>query len=101
MAVAADEPITDPVGIPTAVSQGIDYRYATWYGILAPKKTPKPVLKVLSDAIAKASKDPSLQDKVRAQGINQQVLGLEAFDSYINNDVARLAPLIDGIADKK
>lgn len=101
LAVAADEPISDPVGISTAVSQGIDYRYATWYGILAPKKTPKPVLKVLSDAIAKASKDPSLQDKVRAQGINQQVLGLEAFDSYINNDVTRLAPLIDGIADKR
>jgi hypothetical protein len=36
-----------------------------------------------------------------AQGISQQVLGLEAFDSYINNDVARLAPLINGTADKR
>ena len=101
LAVAANEPIMDPIKIPTAVSQGVDYQYATWYGILAPKKTPKPVMKALYDAIAKASKDPELQEKIRAQGINQQVVGLEAFDSYIDDDVARLTPLISGIADKR
>jgi tripartite-type tricarboxylate transporter receptor subunit TctC len=36
LAVGADEPVTDPVKIPTAISQGVDYHFATWYGILAP-----------------------------------------------------------------
>ena len=53
LAIGADEPLTEPPKIPTAASQGVDYNYATWYGILAPAKTPKPVLKTL--AIAKAS----------------------------------------------
>jgi tripartite-type tricarboxylate transporter receptor subunit TctC len=101
LAVGADEPVTDPVKIPTAISQGIDYRYATWYGILAPRKTPAPVLRKLADAIAQASRDPELQQKIKAQGINTQVKSLNAFDSYIGDDIARLAPLINDATNKQ
>jgi tripartite-type tricarboxylate transporter receptor subunit TctC len=101
LAVGADEPVTDPVQIPSAISQGIDYRYATWYGILAPRKTPKPVLQKLADAIAKASQDPELQQKIKAQGINTQVKRLDAFDSYIGDDIARLSPLINDVTNKQ
>ena len=68
LAVAADQPVTDPVKIPTAISQGVDYQYGTWYGILAPRKTPKAVLKTLADAIAKASQDPELKTKLQHTG---------------------------------
>jgi tripartite-type tricarboxylate transporter receptor subunit TctC len=100
LAVGADEPIADPVKIPTAISQGVDYRYATWYGVLAPAKTPKPVLQKLADAFAAASRDPDLSQKIKAQGINPKIIGLEAFDAYVSDDIARLAPLIKGIGDK-
>jgi tripartite-type tricarboxylate transporter receptor subunit TctC len=33
LAVSAREPVTDPIRIPTALAQGIDYQNATWYGI--------------------------------------------------------------------
>ncbi len=101
LAIGADEPITDPVQIPTAVSQGVDYHYATWYGILAPAKTPKPVLKTLADAIAKVSQDPDLQQKIRAQGIRPENILLDGFDSYVDKDVERLEPLINGIGNKQ
>ena len=100
LAVGADEPIADPK-IPTAVAQGVDYHYATWYGILAPAKTPEAVLKQLAEAIAKASEDTQLQQKLKTQGINAKTMSLHAFDSYIDDDVARLAPLTRGIAAKK
>jgi len=32
LAVAADEPIREPIEVPTALSAHIDYRNATWYG---------------------------------------------------------------------
>jgi len=101
LAVGADDPITAPVQIPTAISQGVDYHYATWYGILAPAKTPKPILKTLADAIAKVSHDPDLQQKIKAQGIRPENIALDAFDSYVDKDVARLEPLIKGIGDKQ
>jgi tripartite-type tricarboxylate transporter receptor subunit TctC len=101
LAVGADEPVTDPVKIPTAISQGVDYHYATWYGILAPVKTPKAALRTLSDAIAAASHDGELQAKIKAQGIKPDIVALDAFDSYIDGDLARLKPLVNGIAEKQ
>jgi tripartite-type tricarboxylate transporter receptor subunit TctC len=98
LGVGADEPIAEPVKIPTAISQGIDYRYTTWYGILAPAKTPPAVLKRLADAIVKAGEDAGLRKKVEAQGIVPQTRTLAAFDSYVDEDVKRLAPLTVGLA---
>jgi tripartite-type tricarboxylate transporter receptor subunit TctC len=100
LAVGADAPVTEPVKIATAISQGVDYHFATWYGILAPVKTPKPVLRTLADAIAAASRDGELQQKIKAQGIRPDIVALDAFDSYIDGDLARLAPLVKGIAEK-
>lgn len=101
LAVSAKEPVTEPIKVPTALSQGIDYQNATWYGILAPGKTPRAVLKVLYDAIAEAGKDPELQAKVRVQGIDPRDIGLEKFDAHIRNDMARLAPLLKSIGESK
>jgi len=101
LAVAAKQPVTAPVNIPTALSQGVDYEYATWYGILAPGKTPRPVVAALSQAIAEAGKDPELQARIRAQGIEQRDIGLDKFDAHIRADMARLAPLLKAIADKR
>jgi len=101
LAVGANEPVTDPIAIPTAKSQGIDYQYATWYGILAPGKTPRPVVAALHEAVAEASKDPELAGKIRAQGIEARDIGPERFDAHIRGDMDRLAPLLKAIADKR
>jgi tripartite-type tricarboxylate transporter receptor subunit TctC len=100
LAVGADEPIAEPVRIATAVSQGIDYRYTTWYGILAPARTPAAIMRRLADAIAEVSRDPGLRKKIEQQGIIPEIKALETFDSYVDADVKRLAPLTVGIAAK-
>lgn len=101
LAVAAKEPIADPIAIPTALSEGIDYQYATWYGALAPGKTPVTTLETLSRAFAEVGKDADLQTKVRIQGIDPHHVGLKAFDAYIRNDMARVAPLLESIVEKR
>jgi tripartite-type tricarboxylate transporter receptor subunit TctC len=101
LAVSSNEPMTDPVKIPTAVSQGIDYLNATWYGILAPAKTPKPVLQILNAAIVEVGKDPELLEKIRAQGIVPRTVSLQEFDAHILADMARLDPIVKTIAAQK
>jgi tripartite-type tricarboxylate transporter receptor subunit TctC len=101
LAVSAKEPVTDPITIPTALSQGIDYQNATWYGILAPAKTPKAVTQTLSQAISEVGKDPELQAKIRAQGIDPRDIELEKFDAHIQADMTRLDPLLKAIADQR
>jgi len=94
LAVAADEPMREPIAVPTALSAGIDYRIATWYGFLAPAKTPRAVLQALHDAIVEVGKDPELQAKIRQQGVTPQNVGLADFDLHIRKDMARLEPLL-------
>ena len=100
LAVGADDPVTEPINIPTALSQGIDYRYATWYGIMAPAKTPAAVMRKLADAIAKAGQDAELRRKIVQQGIEPQIEALAEFDAYVAADVKRLAPLTAGLDAK-
>ena len=101
LAVSAREPMTSPISIPTATAQGVDYVNATWYGILAPAKTPKSVKAVLSRAIAEAGGDPELQGKIRAQAIEPRNVALEEFDASIRSDLARLEPILKDIAAQK
>jgi tripartite-type tricarboxylate transporter receptor subunit TctC len=98
LAVAADEPIREPVAVPTALAANIDYQNATWYGFLAPAKTPRSVLQNLHDAIVAASADPELTGKIRAQGITPRSIGLRDFDAHIRKDMDRLEPLLRTIA---
>jgi tripartite-type tricarboxylate transporter receptor subunit TctC len=94
LAVADEEPVREPIKVPTARSAGVDYINATWYGFLAPAKTPRAVLQTLHDAIAEVGKDPDLQAKIRLQGITPVSIGLGDFDAHIRGDMARLAPLL-------
>jgi tripartite-type tricarboxylate transporter receptor subunit TctC len=50
---------------------------------------------------AAASCDGELQQRIKAQGIKPDIAALDAFDSYIDGDLARLAPLVKGIAEKQ
>jgi tripartite-type tricarboxylate transporter receptor subunit TctC len=98
LAVAANEPIREPIAVPTALAAHINYQNATWYGFLAPAKTPAPVLQTLHDAIVAAGADPELKEKIRAQGITPRSIGLRDFDAHIRKDMDRLEPLLRTIA---
>jgi tripartite-type tricarboxylate transporter receptor subunit TctC len=98
LAVAADEPIRAPIAVPTALSADVEYRNATWYGFMAPARTPSAILQTLHDAIVEVGKDPELQAKIKVQGITPQSIGLRDFDMHIRKDMARLEPLLATIA---
>jgi tripartite-type tricarboxylate transporter receptor subunit TctC len=97
LAVSAREPMRNPIAVPAAPSAGIDYEYATWYGFLAPAKTPTAVLQTLDRVIADIGEDAELQAKIVAQGIAPRNVGLRDFDAHIRREMARLDPLLKSI----
>jgi len=101
LAVADDEPVREPIKIPTARSAGVDYINATWYGFLAPAKTPRAVLQTLHDAIVEVGKDADIQAKIRLQGFTPANIGLGDFDAHIRGDMARLAPILAKLGPSK
>ena len=97
LAVSSPEPMRTPIAVPSARSAGIDYDYATWYGFLAPAKTPAVVLRILEAAIAELSRDADLRARIVAQGVAPRHLGLADFDAHIRREMARLDPLLKSI----
>ena len=100
LAVSTREAMHDPVAAPSALSAGIDYEYATWYGFMAPAKTPAAILQALSRAIAEAGRDGELQAKIVAQGIAPRSIALRDFDAHISREMERLDPLLRAIASQ-
>lgn len=100
LAVSSPDAMRKPIEVPSARSAGIDYDYATWYGFLAPVKTPAAVLQTLHAAIAQVSEDAELRAKIDAQGIEPRSVGLRDFDAHIRNEMDRLAPLLKSIGDQ-
>src|SRR5262245_47197506 len=45
-----------------------DYKYESWFGVLAPAGTPQPILKKVSEDIAKVLEMPDVKEKLLAQG---------------------------------
>jgi tripartite-type tricarboxylate transporter receptor subunit TctC len=97
LAVASREPMRGPVMAETALAAGIDYEFSTWYGFLAPAKTPPPVLQILHRTIVDIGADRELRAKILAQGIAPQSVGLSDFDAHIRRETERLGPLVKSI----
>jgi tripartite-type tricarboxylate transporter receptor subunit TctC len=94
LGVSSPEDLKQPFEAPSAAKAGVDWEYGTWYGFLAPAKTPRPVLEQLARAISQASADPQLRASLEAQGIRPKNLTLQAFDNAMRNEVERLRPLV-------
>jgi tripartite-type tricarboxylate transporter receptor subunit TctC len=57
--------------VPTVEESGVPgFSLTGWFGILAPAKTPKPILDRLTDEVRKAAADPRFIQKMNVQGLD-------------------------------
>jgi tripartite-type tricarboxylate transporter receptor subunit TctC len=76
--------------VPTIAEAAVpDYKYDSWFGILAPANTPKPILNKVSQDIAKVLQMPDVVEKLTAQGSIPVTNTPEQFDAILKADVAR------------
>ena len=79
--------------VPTIAELGYPgYDFSSWFGVLAPAGTPKPVIDRLHGEIAKALNDPSVQQKLD----NYEIFGStpEEFSAFIRADIEKTAKII-------
>jgi tripartite-type tricarboxylate transporter receptor subunit TctC len=71
-----------------------DFELTAWFVIMAPSKTPLPVINLLNKEIDKILKDPDFVEKIHNAGA--EVIGGSAasFESRMKKDAARLSELI-------
>jgi tripartite-type tricarboxylate transporter receptor subunit TctC len=96
-ALAVTDASRDPAlpQVPTLAEAGVPgISVTSWYGLLAPKGTPAPVVEQLARDAARFLNAPAVQGRLTQQGLQVWTLGSGAFASLIRNDTAMWAPVI-------
>jgi tripartite-type tricarboxylate transporter receptor subunit TctC len=80
--------------IPTVVESGIKYVATTWYGLLAPAGTPRPVIDRLNQAARTSLDDPATKAQLAPQGVVLQLSTPEEFGAFLRSEVATWAKVV-------
>jgi tripartite-type tricarboxylate transporter receptor subunit TctC len=76
--------------VPTIAESGYPgFDAVAWHGIMAPARTPQPIVARLNAEIVKALKDPDTIKLIQAQAIEPVGDSPEAFASFIKQDIAK------------
>ena len=91
---AARSPITPTV--PVFKELGIDFMDAvdSWYALLAPAKTPKPILDKLNTELNAVLSDPAVRERLNGMGISATPGSAEKLGQDMQRDLARYGPVV-------
>jgi tripartite-type tricarboxylate transporter receptor subunit TctC len=81
--------------LPTFDESGLKgYEATTWFGLLAPAKTPKEIVARLNQDVDKALKNPDLKERFINEGIEPMGGPPEAFTKFIRAEIDKYAKVI-------
>ncbi len=87
--------------VPTLGEQGVKgVEMATWYGLIAPAKTPKPVADYLAKVVREMVNDPAVRKSLLEQGLDPVGNTPEEFDAQIAMELKRWGELARKIGRK-
>jgi tripartite-type tricarboxylate transporter receptor subunit TctC len=84
-------------GIPTLKEAGIDVEADAWNGLIAPAKTPEPVIAKIHGVVADALAEPAIREKLATQFMEPIPTTPAQFRAKIDADLARWAPVIKAL----
>ena len=90
LAVANDKRAPGFPNIPTSAEAGVPtYQVSTWYGLWAPKGTPKPALDKMTAELTKALNSPELKAQWTSIGSETPTLTGDAFGKFVSSEIKR------------
>lgn len=87
-------PLTSFPDVPSFKSLGYDVEYTAWAGLVAPAKTPAPVIKILRDAVRQAVQSPEVINAHAKLDTPIAYLDAPEFNAWWAQDAARLADVV-------
>jgi tripartite-type tricarboxylate transporter receptor subunit TctC len=81
--------------VPTVAEQGLaGFDASSWYGLVAPAKTPEPVLAKLRDEVAKALKAPDMVARIHELGSEPGTVSGKDFGLFLATETRKWADVI-------
>lgn len=81
--------------VPTFKEAGLDFTMGTWFGLLAPAKTPRPIVDALNKALKASLDDPEFNRIAESQGARVVASSPEEFAAFLKTETARLSKVIE------
>jgi tripartite-type tricarboxylate transporter receptor subunit TctC len=95
IAVPGDARLTALPNVPTFREAGMpNFSARNWYGVLAPRGTPRPVVNKLSGEIARILAMPDVRERLIGMGMNPFVTTPDEFTALMRADLAKFAKVI-------
>jgi len=96
LAVTSPQRSTLAPDVPTIQEQGIaDFAVTGWYAIIAPAGTPADIRQKLSEEIATALKQPTMQAQLAGGGYEAVGSTPQALQTHIDGEIARWAKVVE------
>lgn len=87
--------------VPTFIELGVkDFEIDDWVGLLAPAKTPKPIVMKLNQALNEILNSPEGKAKLLGMGITPSPGTPEKFGEQIKSDLTRFSPIVKSMQIK-
>ncbi len=82
--------------VPTLVEQGLEDLVGTaWMGVVAPAKTPKPLLDLISRMVIDALKQPDVVELLAKQMVEVLAGTPEEYKAFVQGEIRRWKPIIE------
>jgi tripartite-type tricarboxylate transporter receptor subunit TctC len=94
LGIAAETRTAAYPDIPTFREQGIDFVTGTWFGLLAPAKTPPDIIARLNREVAAALKSDAVRARIAEQGADVARGSPEDFATFLREETERLSGVI-------
>ena len=81
--------------IPTISEAGVPgYEATIWLGVMAPAKTPRPILEQLNAAINKVINEPDVKETWAKQGAQPMGMSIDQFDKFLRQEIVKWAKVV-------
>src|SRR3954471_18129288 len=95
LAVLAKERSPILPDVPTAAEAGLpDFDVTTWYGILAPAGTPRPIITRLNGELVKIMRSQEMKERLATLATDPLTSTPEEFGAYIKREIAKWGDVI-------
>jgi tripartite-type tricarboxylate transporter receptor subunit TctC len=95
LAVSSDKRSAALPNVPSIAETYPGYNAVSWTGMLAPAKTPKPIIDKLAAEMMRAAKDPKFIEQLHNNGIDPAIDGPEKFAALIAAEIPNWAKAVE------
>jgi tripartite-type tricarboxylate transporter receptor subunit TctC len=81
----------------TIAESGFQFDAGSWYGVLAPRNTPRPIVAMLNDTLVRTLTDPSMRTRLTDIAFDIDASSPEAFTAHLRQETSTWTKVVAAV----